>query len=388
MVNADFKDFLKQTMPKIAIVHDWLNGMRGGEKCLEVFCEIFPDADLYTLLYVKGALTEPIERMNIIPSLFQSLPLAEKLYRHYLPVMPWFIERFDLSGYDLVLSSSHCVAKGVRVEPDTRHICYCYSPMRYIWDQWDAYFGKGRMGFWEERGMSLCVDYLRSWDKQNSEKVDQFLAISKFVSERIKKYYGRDSEIIYPPVNSSYYLPGTEAPRDYFLMVSAFAPYKKVDLAIKVFNRLKLPLKIIGKGQMQAQLQAMAGPTIEFFGWMSDEEVRDAYAGCRAFVFPGEEDFGITPLEAQSCGRPVIAYGKGGALETIVPANPDGKINMSKSATGLYFYEQEEESLEEAILTFQKIEKEFDSETIRKNALRFERDEFKKQMESFLKEFL
>lgn len=374
-------------MPKVAIVHDWLTGMRGGERCLEVFCELFPEACLFTLLHVKGSLSQTIEEMNIKTSMLQSFPFVKKKYRYYLPLMPKFIEQLDLSGYDLVLSSSHCVAKGVRVGPGAKHICYCYSPMRYVWDMHDSYFGREGVGALERLAMFLCRGYLRSWDRKTAHRVDKFIAISRFVAERINNCYGRESEVVYPPVNASFYIPKKE-PGDYFLMVTAMAPYKRVDLAIKAFNRLKLPLKIIGTGQMESRLREMAGPNIEFLGWRSDEESRDAYAGCRAFIFPGLEDFGITPLEAQSCGRPVIAFGKGGVLETVIPANAKRTEKALNQATGLFFYEQNEGALEDAVLTFLKLEKDFHPEEIRNNALKFDRDEFKRKMEAHLKDFI
>lgn len=374
-------------MPKVAIVHDWLTGMRGGERCLEVFCEIFPKADLFTMLHVKGSVTKTIEAMRVKTSALQRLPFAEKKYRYYLPLMPRFIEKFDLSTYDLVLSSSHCVAKGIKPGPDTRHICYCYSPMRYIWDLHDSYFGKEGMGALEGLAMSLFRGYLRNWDRRTAKRVDEFIAISRFVAERIRKCYGRESEVVYPPVNASFYVP-QKGPGYYFLMVTAMAPYKRVDLAIRAFNRLKLPLKIIGTGQMASRLKEIAGPNIEFMGWRSDEEVRDVYAGCRAFIFPGVEDFGITPLEAQSCGRPVIALGRGGALETVAPVNPEGMTGVpAQQATGVFFYGQAEGELEEAVITFLRIEKDFQPDVIRRNALKFDRAEFKKNMETHLKDF-
>ncbi|MBI5186004.1 MAG: glycosyltransferase [Nitrospinae bacterium] len=375
-------------MPKVAIVHDWLTGMRGGERCLEVFCEIFPKADLFTLLHVKGSVSRTIEEMRVKTSALQRLPFAEKKYRYYLPLMPRLIEKFDLSTYDLVLSSSHCAAKGARPGPNTSHICYCYSPMRYIWDLHDSYFGKEGMGALEGLAMSLFMGYLRNWDRRTAKSVDKFIAISRFVAERIRNCYGRESEVVYPPVNTSFYVP-RNGPGDYFLMVTAMAPYKRVDLAVRAFNRLKLPLKIIGTGQMASRLREIAGPNIEFLGWRSDEEVRDAYAGCRAFIFPGVEDFGITPLEAQSCGRPVIALGRGGALETVAPVNPEGTAGVpARQATGVFFYEQDERALEEAVMVFLRIEKDFQQDAIRRNALKFDRTEFKKSMEKHLKDFV
>jgi len=259
--------------------------------------------------------------------------------------------------------------------------------MRYIWDQRDAYFGREGLGSLEGLAMSLCVKYLRNWDQKTAQQVDRFIAISGFVAERIQDAYGRESEVIHPPVHTSFYLPA-KGDKDFFLMVSALAPYKRVDLAIRAFNHLGLPLKIVGTGQMEARLHKLASDNIEFLGWRSDEEVRDLYAACRAFIFPGVEDFGITPLEAQSCGRPVIALGKGGALETIVPANPRGSSRVTGPATGLFFYEQDADALEETVQYFLKIERNFNQDAIRNHALKFDRSRFRKKMENSLKDFI
>jgi glycosyltransferase involved in cell wall biosynthesis len=303
---------------KVALVHDWLTGMRGGEKVLEVFCELFPDAHLYTLLHNEGSLSNTIESMDIRTSFIQKLPLIKKKYRHLLPIFPTAIERFDLRGYDLVLSSSHCVAKGVVTSANTLHICYCFTPMRYIWDLYNLYFGKERAGKFTRLATSLVLNYLRKWDVASSNRVNKFVAISRYIAERIKKNYGRDSDLIYPPVDCSYFKP-VLSHKDFYLMVSPLAPNKRVDIAVEAFNSIGLPLIVIGSGQEDKKLEKMAGKNIKLMGWQSDEIVREHYANCKALIFPGVEDFGIVPLEAQACGKPVIAFGEGGALETIIP---------------------------------------------------------------------
>ncbi len=232
---------------KIALVHDWLTGMRGGEKVLEVFCELFPHAHLYTLLHNKGSVSYTIESMDIRTSFVQSLPLIKNKYRYYLPIFPKAIERFNFTGYDLVLSSSHCVAKGVITGSDTLHVCYCFTPMRYIWDLYDQYFDKKRSNIVTRWAVSLVLDYLRKWDVASSKRVDKFIAISKYIADRIKRNYGRESDIIFPPVDSAYFKP-TPSNGDFYLMVSPLAPNKRVDIAIKAFNKINLSLKIIGSG--------------------------------------------------------------------------------------------------------------------------------------------
>lgn len=357
---------------KVAIIHDWLTGMRGGEKCLEVFCELFPEADLYTLLHIKGAMSETIEQMEIKTSFIQKLPLVRKKYRSYLPLFPIAIEQFDLREYDLVISSSHCTAKGVITSPSACHICYCYTPMRYAWDLYHDYFGKGRLSYFSKRIIPLFINYLRIWDITSSHRVDYFLAISQYVAERIKKHYRRDTEVIYPPVDCSFFTP-QNVDEDYYLIVTALAPYKRVDLAIKVFNELGWPLKIIGDGQERKKLRAMAKKNIEFLGWQSNQVLKEYYTKCKALIFPGKEDFGIVPLEAQACGRPVIAYGRGGVLETV----EDG-------ITGIFFKEQTVESLTTAIRKFERMP--FDKEKIRKRALRFDRPIFKQRIKEFVED--
>ena len=370
---------------KVALVHDWLTGMRGGEKVLEVFCELFPDAHLYTLLHNKGSLSNTIEDMDIRTSFIQKLPLIKKKYRHLLPIFPTAIERFDLRGYDLVLSSSHCVAKGVITGADTLHICYCFTPMRYIWDLYNLYFGKERAGMITRLATSFVLNYLRKWDVESSKRVDKFVAISRYIAERIKKNYGRDSDLIYPPVDCSYFKPGLSN-GNFYLMVSPLAPNKRVDLAVNAFNIIDLPLIIIGSGQEEKKLEKMAGKNIKLMGWQSDEIVREHYVNCKALIFPGVEDFGIVPLEAQACGKPVIAYGEGGALETIISLDKNSRNESAQTsnATGMFFYEQTPESLAEAVTRFEEAQDSFNWQIIRQNAESFDRAIFKDEVEKYI----
>jgi glycosyltransferase involved in cell wall biosynthesis len=365
---------------KVALVHDWLTGMRGGEKCLEILCELYPEADLYTLLYVKNQLSPVVERMNIKTSFIQALPMAAKYYRYYLPLFPTAIEQLDLKGYDLVVSTSHCVAKGILPMPDSLHICYCFTPMRYVWDMHFEYFKKSHLGF-QKVSVPFLSNYLRMWDVTSSHRVDFFVAISRHVQKRIRKFYGRESIVIYPPVDCDFFhpLPNSDPRGNYFLMVTAFAPYKRVDLVIRAFNQLGKPLLIVGDGQERGRLEKLAMKNIQFLGWQSNEEVRNFYSGCRAFLFPGEEDFGIAPVEAQACGKPVIAYGKGGVLESVTPF-------PKQNFTGVFFDHPTHESLIQAIDLFERNVDQFDSQQIRKNALQFRRNSFRDKIRSFIDE--
>jgi glycosyltransferase involved in cell wall biosynthesis len=389
---------------KTAIIHDWLTGMRGGEKVLEALCGLFPEADLYTLVHVKGSVSSIIEKRRIFTSFIQHLPDVERKYRFYLPLMPKAVEQFDLSEYDLVISSSHCVAKGVKVREKTLHICYCHTPMRYIWEMYTQYFGDAKI--YVKTAMKVIRTYLQKWDIESSKRVNYFVANSENVRERIQRYYHRGATVIYPPVNVDLFVPqrvrqqaaGRVSATDYYLLVSAFAPYKKIDIAIEAFNHLGLPLKIIGIGQDEKRLKKLSGPTIEFLGWKSDKELAAYYAGCKALIFPGEEDFGIVPVEAQACGTPVIAYGKGGVTETVIPF---GEVKSQKAEvisrdvlpyaseeepTGLFFYEQTPEALIEALKKFETVEDKFDPSEIRKNAERFGIERFREEFENFVNE--
>ena len=378
---------------KVALVHDWLTGMRGGERCLEVFCDLFPDADLFTLVHIPGNVSPKIESMRIHTSFLQNLPSIEKYYRYYLPLMPWAINTFNLSGYDLILSSSHCVAKGVRITGGGTHICYCFTPMRYIWDQFDIYFsGKGRRV--QSFFMRLLRPFLKNWDVRSNRGVNQFIAISSHIQKKIKSYYHREATIISPPVNTSFYSPSNEPREDFFLIVSALSPYKRVDLAVEAFNKLGYPLKIVGVGPEMSYLRSIAASNIQFLGSIDDEQVRSHYARCRALVFPGEEDFGIVPLEAQSMGCPVIAFGKGGALETVIPESGSWKPQTgipeekSQKPTGVFFYQTNKKDLCQAIEHFNTIETRFDGDEIREHALKFNLDQFRYRIRMFTQEFL
>lgn len=375
---------------KTALVHDWLTGMRGGEKCLEIFCELFPEADLFTLIHVPGNLSPSIEKMSIKTSFLQRFPGIESNYRYFLPIMPWAIRHFDLRDYDLVLSSSHCVAKGIRTSPDKVHICYCFTPMRYIWDQYDQYFNPHKANPLIAAAMRFLRPWLQTWDVTSNREVTDFVAISHHVRKRIQNFYNLSAEVIYPPVDTDFYSPTGEPSEDFFLMVSAFAPYKRLDLAVEAFNELGYPLKIIGEGQESKSLQQKASNNIEFLGWLSDEEIRSHYARCRAFIFPGEEDFGITPLEAQAMGRPVIAYSQGGVLETVIPSRdtwlPEFDISIEKTAqpSGVFFHDANSEALQSAVRYFESIESQFDPVLIRRHAVAFDRNVFTERIHNFI----
>jgi glycosyltransferase involved in cell wall biosynthesis len=374
---------------KVALVHDWLTGMRGGEKCLEAFCEIFPEADLYTLLHVPGSVSATIEDRRIVVSKLRALPAARKLYRCYLPLMPMAIEAFDLGGYDLVLSSSHCVASGVTTGPNTPHISYTHTPMRYIWDRGPTYLANDSAP--TRRIKKAMFHLLRVWDVSSSARVDKFVANSRFVARRIRKYYRRSSVVVPPPVDTDFYQ-GTRKPGDYFLVVSALVPYKRLDLAIRAFNQMGRPLKVVGSGPLLDRLRKLAGPTVELTGWISDEQLRECYSECRAVIVPSVEDFGIVPLEANAMGCPVIALGKGGVLDSVTPINrPDwggralaSHAGQAQAPTGLFFGEESPAAIADAVRQFDDLESRFRPSALRQHARGFDRKVFKERMERLL----
>lgn len=362
-------------MKRIALVHDWLTGMRGGEKVLEILCELYPEAHLYTLLHNKGSMSPRIEAMNIRTSFVQHLPFASTRYRHYLPLFPSAIESFDFSHYDVIISTSHCVAKSARPAPGAHHVCYCFTPMRYVWDMYDQYFGKGVASFPVRAAMRIVAPQLRRWDVRTSSRVHTFIADSHHVAKRIRRIYNRDSLVLHAPVDSSLFRLSQRS-KDYYLVVSALVPYKRVDLAIDAFNKLGSRLLIVGSGPEEAKLKERAEKNIEFLGWQPDEALAKYYAGCRALIFPGEEDFGIVPLEAMASGKPVIAFAKGGALETVVEggAHP----------TGVFFHTQNTGDLIDAVHRSEKSR--FQPKKIRKHAEKFDNSVFTANLKSILED--
>ena len=354
---------------KVAIVHDFFCNLGGSDTVAQILHQLFPEAPVYTLvIYDRNRDAELVQGMDIRTSFIQNLPLAGRTHQPFLPLFPIAIEQFDLSGYDLVISSSHSFAKGVITSPQTLHICYCHTPMRYAWDLYGGY--TRRMGQLSRALTALVMNYIRLWDVLTAERVDCFIANSQFVAKRIKKYYGREARVIHPPVDTSYYTPMNED-EDYYLVVSRLTAYKRIDLAVKAFNKLGLPLRIIGTGPEMGRLRAIAKTNIQLLGEQPREVLREHLAKCRAFVFPGKEDFGIAPLEAQAAGRPVIAYAAGGALETVV-----------EGVTGIFFHEQTIESLIAAVERLDAIQ--FDKDRIRQHALRFDEELFKQRIVEFI----
>ncbi|MCX8035963.1 MAG: glycosyltransferase [Candidatus Sumerlaeia bacterium] len=359
----------------VALIHDWLNGMRGGEKVLEVLCDLFPDAGLYTLFYEPDRVSEKIRRMDVHCSVLQRFPRARKHYRLYLPLYFWAVGQFDLSAYDVVISSSHCAAKSVRLNDRQIHICYCHTPMRYIWEQYEVYFGGRNRWRLPSLGMRLFRKRLQRWDVAAAQRVHHFIANSQSVSYRIRRYYNRESKIVYPPVDTDFFRPLPAEQADYFLVVAALVPYKRVDLAIEAFNRLGRPLWVVGTGPERRRLERMAGPNVKFWGWVSNAQLLEMYNHCRALIFPGEEDFGITAVEAQACGRPVIAYRKGGVTESVLDRR-----------TGLFFKEPTAESLCEAVEVFGTLV--FDRGVIRNHAEQFGGDRCRNKLSRTIQRML
>ena len=366
---------------RVILVHDWLTGMRGGEKVLEAFCRRWPDADLYTLLHRPGSVSADIEQLKIRTSFLQWLPAVHRYYRYTLPLMPWAVN-WRLPACDLVVSSSHCVAKGVTVPAGVPHVCYCHTPMRYAWTIRSQYFGdtKASLKGWVR---DRILDRLREWDRRSAAGVTHFIANSRAVQTRIKECYGRSSVVIHPPVNTDFYSPIALPREDYYLLFSAFAPYKRLDLAIEACNRLKTRLVVIGSGQEEKKLRRLAGPTITFLGYQPDEAVRDHLRRCRALIFPGEEDFGIVPVEAQACGAPVIAFARGGAMETVVPRFGAWQGPPSPP-TGIWFAEQTTDCLVEAMECMENEHSKFDPAALRRHAQRFDGRRFAQEFFDYI----
>ncbi len=365
---------------RIALLHDWLTGMRGGEKVLQEIAALYPAADLFTLIHVRGTCPTITAGREVYTSWLDHLPGVGKYYRYLLPAMPHAIQSLDLSEYDLILSTSHCVAKGARKRKDAIHLCYCHSPMRYIWGQSDSY--RETMTGLGSLGLGLLRSNLRRWDVRTAAGVDRFIANSHNVADRIARFYRRPARVIYPPVNTEFFSYDEEIPReDYYLVVSAMAPYKRVDHAVEAFRHLPNErLVIIGAGQQAKQLRAIAGKNTTFLGWGDDEMIRHHYRRCRALLFPGEEDFGIVPVEAMACGAPVIAYGAGGVLETV----RDISDPTQTRPTGLFYHEQSVESLLDAIDHFQSVRHQMDPVDAVAAASAFSRETFRREYQAMV----
>lgn len=352
------------------LCHDWLIGMRGGERVLELLADRYPDAPLYTLIHNPGAVSERIESHDIHTSPLQKIPGIFENYRIFLPFMPMMARSWKPSSeLDVMISTSHCVAKSIRTAPSTKHICYCFTPMRYAWLFQEEYFPSPV----KRTMLSPAMAALRRWDKATIDRVDRFLAISNHVRDRINAFYGREADVVYPPTDTEFFTPG-DAPREEFdFLISAMVPYKKVDLAIQAYTESGHPLKVMGSGSGLEDLKNMAGPNIEFLGRQPDEILRECYRTCRFLLFPGEEDYGIVPVEAMACGTPVIAFGKGGATETV-----------KEGVSGLFFREQTPEALWCAVE--EAADRTWDHAAIRKRAEQFDTASFMQGMETIITE--
>jgi len=363
--------------PRVVLVHDWLNGMRGGEKCLEVLCHRWPDGPLFTLLHRRGAVSRAIENRFIQTSWMQHIPGIQKNYRYFLPLMPLAAKSWRIPFCELVVSFSHCVAKAAAPPAGVPHVCYCFTPMRYAWHMRESYFRECPRS-WVGRGREKILEWLRAWDRQTAGRVTHFVAISKTVQTRIAHCYGRASTIIYPPVDTDFYCPACVPRENYYLVVSAFAPYKRLDLAIAACKQLNRRLVVIGTGQNEKHLQELAGPIVAFLGWQPNSVIRDHLRRCRALIFPGEEDFGIVPVEAQACGTPVIAFGRGGVTETVQP------FGKTAEPTGFWFEEQTPDCLGATLEQFEVHADLLDPSIARKQALQFNAHRFAEEMFAYL----
>ncbi len=358
--------------PKIAIVADWLTNYGGAENVVSAMYEAFPKAKIYTTLFNKSKMKD-LSNIDIKTSYLQKLPFAKRYHRPFIFQMPHAIETLDLSDYDIVLSSSHSIAKGVITKVETLHICYCHTPMRYCWDDWQNYINQWNIPKFAKNIIFKKIHKLRIWDRVAADRVDYYLANSRCVSKRIKKYYKRDSKVIAPPVDITKYKPIKNPSEDYFLSAGRLVPFKKFDLIVKAFNDLGTKLKIAGTGPELSNLKKLAKKNVEVLGFVSDKELEKLYQNCKAFIFAHTEDAGITPLESMSCGRPVIAYRKGGAKETV-----------KENVTGVFFDNQNIDALKNVIKNFDS--KKFNSEEIENYSKKYSREEFIKKLQSVVYE--
>jgi glycosyltransferase involved in cell wall biosynthesis len=354
---------------KIAIVHDYLNQYGGAERVVEVLHEIYPEAPIYTSVYLPAEMPDTFKQMDIRTSFMQKFPWMKRHFKKYLMFFPKAIESFDFDGYDLILSSSSGWAKAAKHDKSILHICYCYTPMRWVWS-YQRYVERENIPKSAEIILKYCIKYLKKWDLQTNSRVGRFIAISKLIQDRIKKNYDRDSVVIYPPVETQRFKIA-ERLGDYYLLVSRLNTYKRVDIVVEAFNQLGLPLVVIGEGPDKPHLERIAKPNIKFLGRVSDTVVNEHCASCRAFIFPGEEDFGIAPVEAMAGGRPVVAYAAGGALETVV-----------EGVTGVYFKEQTPGAIIAAVNKMQNMA--FDCQQIRKQAQKFDKEVFKQKLKEYI----
>ena len=358
-----------------ALVHDWLTGFRGGEQVLLSLARLFPEAPIYTLLHVRGSLPEEIESRTIRTSFIGRLPFAKRLYRHYLPLFPFAVRGLDVRGFDLVVSSSHCVAKSVTPGPSTRHISYCHTPMRYVWDRFDDYFGPARMGRMGSAFLRLMAEGLRAWDVATAHRVHHYVANSETVASRIRYFYGRDATVIHPPVDTDFFTPGSEdaAPPDYDLVVSALVPYKRIDLAIEAAKITGRRLKVVGNGPEEGRLRAGAGSNVEFLGAANRDQLLGLYRGCRVLILPGVEDFGIVVAEALACGRPALVNAQGGGAEIV-----------NRGEFGETFNEPRGEAVAQALERL--VPRRFDRLSLRKRAETFSRASFERRFRALVEE--
>lgn len=373
--NRSFKDL------RVAIIHYWLLGFAGGERVVSSFIELFPHADLFVLVADQKTVAR-FGSNKVTTSFLQRVPGSQRYHRHLLPFYPLALEQFDLRGYDLVISSESGPAKGVITSTHTLHINYCHSPMRYIWDMYHDYVNGEDMKGLQRSIFALVSHYMRAWDLASASRVDAFIANSKNTAARIRKHYRRDSTVIYPPVNTEFgYL---AEPGDYYLTVGRLVDYKRIDLAIGACTRLGRPLRVVGTGPQLNRLREISGPTVTFLGELSEQQLHRQYAHCRALVFPGEEDFGIVPVEASSFGRPVIAFGRGGALETIQGQFAEQSSGIDDSASGIFFAQQTVECLSDAILTFEAAEHNFSPVAIKRGTAHFSNERLKREIADFV----
>lgn len=354
---------------KVAIIHDWLVNYGGAERVVEALLEIYPLADIFTLVYDEKKMHHIFKNNKITTTYLQKFPKATKLYTKFLPLMPFAFEQLDLRQYDIIISSSSCCAKGVITSPSSIHIAYIHSPMRYCWDLYHDY--KDKSGLITRLFMYLFIKKLRIWDYTSSQRIDKIVANSNYVSKRIKKYWNRESKVIYPPVDTDRLEPNWKESDDFYVVFSRFVPYKRIDLAIEACKLLGRKLIVIGDGEQYDYLYSLKNQYIQFVGRIDDSKVKDYLQRCKALIFCAEEDFGIIPLEVQSCGRPVIAFGKGGALETVV-----------ENITGVFFYSQDVKNVVLAIQKFENLK--FNTKQIYEHAQKFSKEIFQKQIKNIV----